>query len=65
MIKRIVVIESPTQCSKHSRRARGNLPPDGHVRMIRITDAQFQRMEVFNGKIRSKTKKNLAQLTFF
>ncbi len=56
---------SDEQCTKHSRRVRSNLPPDGQVRMIRITDAQFQRMEVFHGKIRGKTEKNPLQLTFF
>ncbi len=56
---------SDEQCTKHSRRVRINLPPDGQVRMIRITDAQFQRMEVFHGKIRGKTEPNPAQLTFF
>jgi CRISPR-associated protein Cas2 len=56
---------SDEQCSKHSRRVQVNLPPDGQVRMIRITDAQFQRMEVFHGKIRGKTEKNPSQLTFF
>lgn len=57
--------QSDEQCVKHVRRIKCRLPPDGQIRILQVTDAQFQRMQVFHGKIRGKTEKNPGQLTFF
>jgi len=35
------------------------------VRLLTITDKQFERMKVFHGKIRKATKKAPEQLSFF
>lgn len=49
----------------HSEQVRKNLPPDGEVRMIQVTDKQFERMSVFFGKRRSAPEKGPKQLEFF
>ena len=49
----------------HIDRVKNNLPPDGEVRIIKITDKQFARIEVFYGKKRKPTEKPPAQLEFF
>jgi len=49
----------------HVRRIRLGLPPDGEVRVMRVTDQQFQRMLVFHGKIRKPTEKAPEQISFF
>ena len=40
----------------HVTRVRRNLPPDGEIRVLPVTDKQFERMEVFFGKIRKPTE---------
>jgi CRISPR-associated protein Cas2 len=49
----------------HIKRIKGLLPPDGHVRMLLITDKQFARMQVFWGKRRKPTEIAPLQLEFF
>jgi len=49
----------------HVQRVKNNLPPDGEVRIIKITDKQFARIEVFYGKKRKPTEKPPAQLELF
>ena len=49
----------------HANRIKGSLPPDGEVRILRITDKQFSLMEVFFGKKRKPTEKAPEQLQFF
>lgn len=49
----------------HENRVKTFLPVDGEVRLLKITDKQFERMKVFNGKIRKATEKAPEQLTFF
>lgn len=49
----------------HIKRTQLNLPPTGEVRIIKITDKQFSRIEVFYGKKRKKIEKPLQQLSFF
>lgn len=49
----------------HVRRISLALPPDGEVRVMRVTDQQFQRMLVFYGKIRKPTEKAPEQISFF
>ncbi|MBI5866815.1 MAG: CRISPR-associated endonuclease Cas2 [candidate division Zixibacteria bacterium] len=41
------------------------LPPDGQVRFVMITDRQFGKMEVYEGKTRAETEKPPPQLSFF
>jgi len=46
-------------------RVKSVLPPDGEVRIVKITDKQFGKIEVFYGKKRQKTEKPALQLQFF
>lgn len=58
---------SPSQenTDVHVSRIKKFLPPDGEVRILRITDKQFERMLVFWGKKRTKTETPPAQMEFF
>jgi len=56
---------SEENTSVHEKRIRASLPPDGEVRIVKLTDKQFERMEVFYGKTRKATEKAPSQLTFF
>lgn len=49
----------------HARRIKLHLPPDGEVRIIKITDKQFGRIEVFYGKKRLPVEIAPEQLSFF
>lgn len=49
----------------HEGRVEGTLPPDGEVRVLRITDKQYERMRVFWGKRRKPTEPPPAQLELF
>ena len=49
----------------HIRRIEGNLPPDGEVRVIAITDKQFERMRIFWGKVRKPPEPPPKQLELF
>ena len=49
----------------HSNRVKAALPENGEVRIIRITDKQFGKIEVFYGKQRKKTEAAPLQLQFF
>lgn len=49
----------------HAKRVKAWLPPDGEVRIIKITDKQFGRIEVFFGKKRKKTEQAPEQLSLF
>ena len=49
----------------HIGRIKANLPPDGEVRVISITDKQFERMRVFWGNTRKKPEKPPCQLELF
>lgn len=42
-----------------------NLPPDGHVRLLAVTDKQFSMIEVFHGKTRVSTEEKPEQLVLF
>jgi CRISPR-associated protein Cas2 len=41
------------------------LPPDGEVRIMSITDKQFERMDIFHGKMRKIPEAAPAQLQLF
>ncbi|SFV87988.1 CRISPR-associated protein Cas2 [hydrothermal vent metagenome] len=49
----------------HTRKVKLCLPPDGEVRIIKITDKQFGRIEVFYGKKRQSIEQAPEQLSFF
>jgi len=49
----------------HVRRVECNVPGDGEVRIIQITDKQFERMRVFWGKRRKAPEQAPTQLELF
>ena len=49
----------------HINRVKACLPPDGEVRIIKITDKQFGRIEVYYGKKRKPIEETPQQLSFF
>jgi len=49
----------------HEKRVGANLPPDGEVRLLRITDKQYERMQVFWGRMRKPTEQPPRQLELF
>jgi CRISPR-associated protein Cas2 len=49
----------------HVRRVKMNLPPDGEVRVLTITDKQMERMDVFWGKLRKQPETPPSQLLLF
>ncbi len=49
----------------HENRIKNFLPYDGEVRLLKITDKQFERMKIFHGKTRKATEETPKQLTFF
>ncbi len=49
----------------HERRVAIHLPPDGEVRLLRITDKQYEQMQVFWGKKRKPTEQPPHQLELF
>jgi len=49
----------------HLMRIEHNLPPDGEVRVLTITDKQFERMQVFWGKMRKRSSSAPCQLQLF
>ena len=49
----------------HLARIERNLPPDGEVRVITITDKQFERMQIFWGKMRKPPEPAPCQMELF
>lgn len=49
----------------HTYRVERRIPPDGEVRILTITDKQFERMRIFWGKIRRAPEAVPAQLQLF
>ena len=49
----------------HTKRVESTLPPNGEVRVIAITDKQYEQMRVFWGKKRKPTGPIPAQLELF
>lgn len=49
----------------HTGRVESRLPPEGEVRIITITDKQFERMEIFLGKLRRPPERTPSQLQLF
>lgn len=50
---------------KHRKRIENAVPPRGQVRILLFTDKQFERMQVFYGKLEVGAEKPPEQLTFF
>ena len=55
---------SDENAAVHVSKVKASLPPDGEVRIIKITDKQFGRIQVFYGKKRLPTEQPPAQLEF-
>ncbi len=49
----------------HAKRIKSNLPADGEVRIIKITDKQFGRIEVYYGKKTRNIEQAPEQLSLF
>ncbi len=49
----------------HLQRVQRNLPPDGEVRVLSVTDKQYERMRIFLGKVRKPPEPTPEQLQFF
>ena len=46
-------------------RLRGLLPPEGHVRLLTVTDRQFGKMEVYFGETARQAERPPQQVTLF
>lgn len=49
----------------HLSRIEAHLPPDGEVRVLAITDKQFERMQIFWGRKRRAIEQPPSQLELF
>ena len=49
----------------HSKRVISVLPPEGEVRIVKITDKQFGKIEVYYGKKRKPIERAPVQLELF
>jgi CRISPR-associated protein Cas2 len=49
----------------HEKRVERAVPADGEVRVMQVTDKQFERMQVFWGGSRKRTEQPPEQLTLF
>jgi len=49
----------------HSGRVGAFVPPEGEVRVLRITDKQYERMQIYWGRKRKVPEKPPAQLELF
>jgi len=49
----------------HIARIKSGLPPEGEVRIVKITDKQFEKIEVFYGKKKKPIESTPMQLEFF
>jgi len=47
------------------RRVRGELPPEGEVRFLSVTDKQFADMTVYNGRKAGKPEEEPKQMMLF
>jgi CRISPR-associated protein Cas2 len=56
---------SEENANVHYLRIKAGLPPQGQVRVMVVTDKQYERMKVFYGKKRIATEKPPDQLAFF
>lgn len=56
---------SEENATVHIQRVERNVPPDGEVRILAVTDKQFERMRIFWGKLRQSPETPAGQLTLF
>lgn len=56
---------SEENAAVHIQRVERNVPPDGEVRILTITDRQFERMRIFWGKMRMSPSVAPQQLELF
>ncbi|GAB4264446.1 MAG: CRISPR-associated endonuclease Cas2 [Methylomicrobium sp.] len=56
---------SDENATVHLKRIKSHLPPDGEVRMVKITDKQFGKIEVYYGGKRKPIEKTPEQLSLF
>jgi CRISPR-associated protein Cas2 len=56
---------SKENAEAHCARIEPHLPTDGEVRVVTITDKQFERMQIFWGKMRKSPEPPPCQLTLF
>lgn len=49
----------------HRKRVQAELPAEGEVRLVLLTDHQYGKMEVYVGKKREQPEKAPVQLEFF
>lgn len=49
----------------HKNRIQSCLPPEGEVRILTVTDKQYERMSVFYGKKAKQLEKPPEQISFF
>lgn len=56
---------SPENAEAHMSRISKNVPPEGEVRVFQMTSKQYERMKIYEGKMRKKPEKQKAQLEFF
>lgn len=56
---------SEENATVHLKRVERNVPPDGDVRVLTVTDKQFERMRVFLGQIRKQPERPPRQIELF
>lgn len=56
---------SEENANVHVQRVERHLPPDGEVRVLKFTDKQYERMQVFWGKMRKPVEEPQGQLALF
>ena len=49
----------------HYKRIKAFLPPEGEVRLVKVTDKQYGNMQTYWGKIRKAREKTPSQLELF
>ena len=49
----------------HNKRVKRTLPPKGEVRILKVTEKQFERMQVYHGSKRTPTEQAPKQLSIF
>ena len=57
--------DSDATAKTYRKHLRKRLPDDGHVRLLTITDRQFEKMESFHGKKHVPTEEPPEQLVLF
>ncbi|OOZ39139.1 CRISPR-associated endonuclease Cas2 [Solemya pervernicosa gill symbiont] len=56
---------SEEKAKVHHNRIQRVLPPDGEVRVMSLTDAQFAKMKIFHGKTRGAPERVPDQIEMF